>query len=491
MNHKLLNEYDDHFMMKHPDGTSFPIAKRGLSKDLIDKIRKTPKDVPLKMADGGEVPVDDFSDVISDQPIPEYQDPASVNPIVDSVNGYLAENPALQDLVGPSDEERSVASQDQDVSQGEPVFAEKAAPATVTASAPTTTQPGLPGTVKQISGIQGIAKVNEQSGKDLEQSYKDYNYAKSIKEQEYNANRKAIIGKVEQATKDYESGKIDPNRMWSNTSTGNKVLAAIAIALGGIGSGLTGKSNLALDTINKSIENDIEHQKSELGKKENLISKYMQQGHDLDTAMSAARIELATSVNAQAKMIAARQGSQNAINQAKILEGGLANTNAKYVDAVAKSKGNLGQQIDRLLRPEDKITVQDLAKSNAAKEAIANQLTSFSRRYNDLSRDQQIAQGLGLLKTLNSTEGKDAVGEGEAKRLGSFLQFKLFNISEAGSMFGRDIGEFHKQIDDSVKTIRNAQKMNADTINKTYSKYGIGSNSSFDPTKSKNVRIAK
>lgn len=62
-------------------------------------------------------------------------------------------------------------------------------------------------------------------------------------------------------SEDEEIAKIDPNRMWTNKSVGDKILASIAIALGGIGAGLTGGKNTALELLQREIDRDIEAQK--------------------------------------------------------------------------------------------------------------------------------------------------------------------------------------------------------------------------------------
>lgn len=64
------------------------------------------------------------------------------------------------------------------------------------------------------------------------------------------------------ASQDFSSAKVDSNRLFSNLGTGQKILAGIAIALGGYGGALSGKGdNRALDIINKAIDRDIEEQK--------------------------------------------------------------------------------------------------------------------------------------------------------------------------------------------------------------------------------------
>ncbi len=78
----------------------------------------------------------------------------------------------------------------------------------------------------------------------------------------------------DQITKeDADLKQIDPERFWNNASTGRKVMAGIGLLLSGIGSGLTGQKNMAMETINKLIDNDIKAQK--LNAEQGLAKKKM------------------------------------------------------------------------------------------------------------------------------------------------------------------------------------------------------------------------
>lgn len=60
-------------------------------------------------------------------------------------------------------------------------------------------------------------------------------------------------------------GKVDPGRFWGSRSTGQKVLAGIAVALSGFGNGLMGRGgNDALSLIQKQIDDDIDAQKANI-----------------------------------------------------------------------------------------------------------------------------------------------------------------------------------------------------------------------------------
>lgn len=54
--------------------------------------------------------------------------------------------------------------------------------------------------------------------------------------------------------------KIDPKRWWKEKSTGENILAALAIGLGGFSASMTGGPNYALQIIDKAIERDIDAQ---------------------------------------------------------------------------------------------------------------------------------------------------------------------------------------------------------------------------------------
>ena len=114
----------------------------------------------------------------------------------------------------------------------------------------------------------------------------------------------------------------------------------------------------------------------------------------------------------------------------------------------------------------DKIAAKDLIKDNTAKTAISNQLKADLGILNDpnVADDQRIARARGMIKTLNSTMGKDAVGVEEAKRLASFLNFNYFNLTEPGAFAGRDLDGFTDQVTNTIVAIDEAINLNQDQL---------------------------
>lgn len=117
---------------------------------------------------------------------------------------------------------------------------------------------------------------------------------------------------------------------------------------------------------------------------------------------------------------------------------------------------------------DQKRIVTDLAAKNASKIAIKNQIDAVMNNWDNLSDDQKVTQGRQLLKTLNSTEGADAIGKEEAERLGANLEFiwsgNFFNSNP--TQFGRDLEGFKNQAMQTSSNIGEAIKSNQSAIDK-------------------------
>jgi len=117
-------------------------------------------------------------------------------------------------------------------------------------------------------------------------------------------------------------------------------------------------------------------------------------------------------------------------------------------------KRELGLNAPRKMSLEDQTFVRDITHDVATKEEIASALDKNIEQLSNEEIDPYVRRqaGLNILKTLNSAEGKDAVGEGEAKRLGDFLQYQInpLKVFETGRYFGMDMPRFIQQV--SLKT---------------------------------------
>lgn len=100
---------------------------------------------------------------------------------------------------------------------------------------------------------------------------------------------------------DVKNQKIDPYKVWNDSSTGQKAGIVVGMLLSGLGQGLQGPgaTNMAMDAYNKQVDRSIESQKMELGKKENLLSQNLRRYGDLHTAEAATRAAYMTAMGAK------------------------------------------------------------------------------------------------------------------------------------------------------------------------------------------------
>lgn len=385
MSHKLLHEYENHFMIQHPDGSTFPVAKKGLGSSAIEKIRNYGRVVKLNQ--GGDVPEVNSNSIdpkvdFEKNLLPSLQNNQTpANPSFDS-SAFAKSSPPLGEtqasgapIPSPAPTPAPPAMDSAPVSAPPVATAPVATKSNVqtasyspdqnsepTGSVETGIKSGpltspndplnaFPGYKESMAGIQGNADIISKAGKKAASVQQNLIDQEKKIHKESKTQLDGINSKITEVQNNVLNGKIDPNRVWSNMGTGNKVMAAIAIALGGASAGLTGKSNPALDVINNAIDKDIEAQKSDLGRQNNLLSSYMSQYHNLAMAENAAKLHLATVASAQMQKIAAQTGSQNAINQANMQAGQM---RAQYapimqrqaiMSSLMSQKGNLQPEI--------------------------------------------------------------------------------------------------------------------------------------------------
>lgn len=148
---------------------------------------------------------------------------------------------------------------------------------------------------------------------------------------------------------------------------------------------------------------------------------------------------------------------------------------SKIPEAQQKSMGNIDI---KSLPEEERDVVKGLAKANADKISIANQISGALKVLDDpnVSKEQKIAQGRQMLKVLNSTQGKDAVGAEEARRLGSYLEASFgvnWNSPRAVGDFGINLQGFREQAALTNKTLIDSVNSNQAEIQKRYAQYGV------------------
>lgn len=363
--YKLLGDYKNHYMVQHPDGSSFPVAKKGISKTLQDKIKSFGgQPEPLKLYAGTTTGPLQASDAVPDStPVdinltnPSVQDkpmdPSIVTgtattqdqpspgsaPFGMGATYFGPDVPMSADISSPMAQLASngplptPANLSPEVSnQSPPQSTQPSLPQSKTDTTPKAPDPSappsdpysaVPGYKEQAGAVAGMGKANSDYQKNAAQIFDQQAKDLANVHEQYQTQLKGVDDKIQDISNDVMNGSVDPNRVWNNMGTGNKIGAAIAIALGGLASGATGKSNAAVDVLNKTIDNDIDSQKLDMNKKNTLLGHYMQQYNNLEQAETATKMHLTAIAGAQVQKLAAMNGSQQAMLQAQMLNGQL------------------------------------------------------------------------------------------------------------------------------------------------------------------------
>lgn len=371
--YKLIHNNPGHYVIQHPDGTHFAVAKRELDDAAHAKI--------MRMADGGEVP--ELDAALSDQNasqmpvedpdptagLPTTPDaPADASPI--ARNAPWAEtpggapSPATMQAPNPTAQAQTAPPQTLDPSQIQQVGG--------TPQGGDIAMPSLKGYGEQKAGIQAEANALGQQGKEESAVYGDEQKKLEAGQQKYDTARQDILQRRSALEQDINNGKIDPHRFWDNKSTGNKILAGLGVLLGGQGS---------VDIIQNAIKQDIDSQVKNLDTKQTLLKANFEESGDLNKAMALTTDQMLTAVKAHISQIAAK--SQNPLAQARakqaigLVDNELSKNEAQYGLLSAKGQATgagvpVGSPADRSLMMHDK----DYNKNRVEINGHAYQATS-------------------------------------------------------------------------------------------------------------------
>jgi hypothetical protein len=219
----------------------------------------------------------------------------------------------------------------------------------------------------QARGLEQQAQIYEDLAKKQAEVESQIAALRNERSQKANERLMEIEKLSERVNKESE---INPNRYWQNMSTGNKIAAALSIALGSIGAAMMGSpNNKAWEIINGAIDRDIEAQKNSVSNARNkleaaksLYGMMLQKYGDQESALLATKaVHLGQAENMAKAYLARAQGDQAKAN-ANILLGqlkeeqaklGLA-LNANAVKQVAARQASFGPGVeDPSVLPEE------------------------------------------------------------------------------------------------------------------------------------------
>lgn len=317
---KKHSEDENTTTLAHQDGHKIIVAHKALHPKMREQLAKLPKPEKAMMADGGEV-ADENKDIPYDKLIPEEK---SQNRPYGTPDTVAPQAPVTINVQGGGTPPQVSAPTPQ-LAQPAPEQPKTSAPEQTipghNLQTPTPSEPDyMQGYQKQVQGLQQEAVAQAAMAKEQEMALKSQVMAQQNMQQQYQQHFDDLNKERQAFQDDIKNSHIDPQRYMGNKSTVGKVGTAIGLILGGIGGGLTGRGSDALAFLNSQIDRDIEAQKADLGKKENLLSANMRQFGNMRDATEMTRLMMGDMVNNQLKAAAAKaQGPQAQANALKMI----------------------------------------------------------------------------------------------------------------------------------------------------------------------------
>lgn len=173
--------------------------------------------------------------------------------------------------------------------------------------------------------LQGEQEAIRQGATNTAKSLQDQNdilknhmVDEEISRQKYDEDQKQNTAQADYLFQQVANNKVDPNRYWSQKSTGGKIAAGIGLLLGGISSGLTGRANPALDVIQNAIKEDVQAQRDNQTTNMNLYKMGLQKYKDRQAAEDYATLHSNTLAQGMLQVAANKSAIPAAKNSANM-----------------------------------------------------------------------------------------------------------------------------------------------------------------------------
>ena len=288
---KKVNSDENKTVFKHEDGHFLHVSHKKLKPEHVKQLGKLGVQ---KFAQGGNVDEEESvlnaeaQDALSgntpmqaDEPkmeMPQAPDMASSFKAA-ALKGYNPEG--MMEVTGQNEPQEEAAP------QAQPGEIDLGAQQRQPAMQPDM-QMGTPGLDQMKAGINNYAKAQGQLGEanantidEHERSMQQLQQQNAETDAKYDQEHAALV-------KDIQDTKIDANHYFHNLSTAGKISTAVGLLLGGLGGIASGGRNLALEAINKNIDQDLEAQKANQSGKLNLLSAMERHYGDKLVARNAA-----------------------------------------------------------------------------------------------------------------------------------------------------------------------------------------------------------
>lgn len=271
----------------------------------------------------------------------------------------------------------------QPVAAGEPSMAPvENAPAQPTERTPAATPASTPNVGDKL--MSAMDQQTRMEAKTLENAAK----AQADLKASYDADFKKLAATRDAVFQEYKDEKIDPNHFWNSKSTVGKIGTILGLLVGGLGG-----SDQASKFVDQQIENDINAQKAELGKKQNLLDFNMKQFGNLKDATEMTRIMQMDIVKDNLALAAAKVGDP--MRKAKLLED------------VANYQKNIDERTAKVAAARAVSQAMNVARQDPSKtQLVADAVSGLDAKAGEDLRERSTPYGFA-----NTKEGAKAVRE--------------------------------------------------------------------------------
>ena len=242
-----------------------------------------------------------------------------------------------------------------------------------------------------MAGLQEQRALEEAQAQRKANAAMDKVVADSQTQRDYLMNRyeleeRARADAVTQASK----MKVDPNRLLASRSTSDEVKWGLAAFFGGIGAALTGGPNMAVEALNRAIDQDIDAQKNAIANakdtvnmRTNTVAQMRQKITDFDQATMAAKQVHLERAKRAVEQLATEYGGPEAKARAMALNAGLDAKLAELKEQQdAHAKARMVQLLDKMPPPGGKAlnegTAKELGEANSATKSAQDLLNRFN-----------------------------------------------------------------------------------------------------------------
>lgn len=455
---KKISEDEKQAVLHHENGHKLNIAKSGLSKKHLKALSK----LPLHQAEGPQDPTEalqeepvDLMDTELATRIPTEEllqrevqlPPARRQAPIDYIRG------AMFDVLAPPNvrtslqevkqeqarfEQEQAAKQPQQAAQ--PVVTEEVVPtqelpqqesASVLQEAP-----AVPTQVQQFQEPQAqiAPNVEKPEPRDFLDIAADESLSEPQRMEALLQHDMQIQRQIKNADDEWlnlvkTQKEYDPNRIYNNMGTGQKIQQAIGLLLGAVGAGLTGGENPVIAVINKEIERDIDAQKQERADKFNLYKMHLARLGDERAATLQTLNNLQSVTKAKIDDLLNKRGigpaGQKTLQAASLaLDAQIAKNRSEissmalqkqFKDRLAKGQvAEMPDELDPNLAKSYRVQIVDPQGNVQTVKRYAKSDASATKAQDLSNKVQRAEEAIRKIALFNTAEGRAMFGEAKA-----------------------------------------------------------------------------